>query len=230
MNIFDTDFHCHIIPGIDDGAENPEESVKLINMQIAQGIRHIVATPHYRMHEMSVNDFLYIRKEAFNKLLSFHQSEKMPDIMLAAEIALEHNLSELDGIEKLANARMNTLLIELPYQGYSKWMSEEIEEIGFRTGMKIIIAHLDRYIGIYCSDEYNDIFGIPDAIFQFNASVFERWKTRRLIKPLIKDDYPIVFGTDCHNTSFRKPNFHLIAKNLKGYEQNDDVSTLFDQQ
>ena len=32
MTIFDTDFHCHILPGIDDGASNVDESVKLINM------------------------------------------------------------------------------------------------------------------------------------------------------------------------------------------------------
>ena len=225
MTILDTDFHCHILPGIDDGAKNTDESIRLIEMQLSQGIRHIVATPHYGMHELGVIEFLKRRADAFQKLQSA-AAGSLPDIMLAAEIALEHNLCELEGIEKLANERLNTLLIELPYSGYRKWMSEEIEEIGYRTGMQIIIAHLDRYIDIFSAEDYSDILGIPEAIFQFNASTFERWKTKRLIKPLMKDDYPIIFGTDCHNTTTRKPDFSLLAKPLKGYEPEERVSRL----
>ena len=209
MDIFDTDFHCHVLPGIDDGAHDLDESVALINMQLAQGVRHIVATPHYRMHEMSVDRFINRRGNAFNKLVNSKAFEKMPDIMLAAEVALEHNLCELPDIKRLANKRMNTILIELPYENYRRWMSEEIEEIAYKTGLQIIIAHLDRYADIYSSSDYNDIFNIPDAIFQFNTAVFGRWKTKRLLKPLLKDDYPIVFGTDCHNTTSRKPNFDV---------------------
>ena len=227
MDIFDTDFHCHVLPGIDDGAYDVEESVKLIRMQLAQGVRHIIATPHYRMHEMSVETFIKRRSSAVNKLVNSGPFEKLPHIMLAAEVALEHNLCELPDIKGLANKKMNTILIELPYEGYRKWMSEEIEEIAYKTGLQIIIAHLDRYVDIYSASDYNDIFNIPDAIFQFNTAVFGTWKTKKLIKPLMKDDYPIVFGTDCHNTSSRKPNFDVLAKALKGYEPNAQVSQLF---
>ena len=103
MDIFDTDFHCHVLPGIDDGAHDLDESVALINMQLAQGVRHIVATPHYRMHEMSVDRFINRRGNAFNKLVNSKAFEKMPDIMLAAEVALEHNLCELPDIKRLAS-------------------------------------------------------------------------------------------------------------------------------
>lgn len=223
MNFFETDFHCHILPGIDDGAENINESVNMIKMQMAQGIQNIVATPHYRKHEMSVEQFLKRRDAAYKMILECGAFEKMPEIMLAAEIALEHNLCDMEGIGMLGNPRMNTLLIELPYDRYNKWMSEEIEEIAYKTKMQIIIAHLDRYVDIFSSSDYNDILNIPDAIFQFNSSAFGRLKTKKLIKPLIKDDYPIVFGTDCHNTSFRKPNFDLVTKSLKNYEPNYNV-------
>lgn len=229
MNLFDTDFHCHILPGIDDGAADVEESIKLIQMQMAQGVRNIVATPHYRKHEMSVERFLKRRSVAYNKILNSGAFEKMPRIMLAAEIALEHNLCDTEGLELLANKRMNTLLLEIPYEGYRKWMSEEIEEIAYRTKKQIIIAHLDRYVDIFSSADYNDILNIPDAIFQFNTSVFTKWKTKKLLKPFIKDDYPVVFGTDCHNTSSRKPNFDIMVKQLKNYEPNYNVRMLFEQ-
>jgi len=228
MNLFDTDFHCHVLPGIDDGASDLEESIKLINMQMAQGVRNIVATPHYRMHAMGVETFLKRRNAAYGQLVKSGAFERMPRIMLAAEVALERDLSTLNGIDYLANQQMNTLLLELPYDGYRKWMCEEIEEIAYRTKKQIIIAHLDRYVDIYSSADYTDILNIPDVIFQFNASVFEKHKTKKLLKPFIKDEYPVVFGTDCHNSTTRKPNFDLVIKSLKGYEPNYNVARLFE--
>ena len=40
------DIHCHILPGLDDGAENLEVSLQMAEMAIAEGITHIVGTPH----------------------------------------------------------------------------------------------------------------------------------------------------------------------------------------
>ena len=42
------DIHCHIIPGVDDGAESLEDAVRMLRMEYAQGVRKIIATPHYR--------------------------------------------------------------------------------------------------------------------------------------------------------------------------------------
>ncbi len=41
------DIHSHILPGIDDGARNFEESVGLVRELAAQGVTDIIATPHY---------------------------------------------------------------------------------------------------------------------------------------------------------------------------------------
>jgi protein-tyrosine phosphatase len=40
------DIHCHILPGLDDGADTFEESVQMAEMAIADGITHVVGTPH----------------------------------------------------------------------------------------------------------------------------------------------------------------------------------------
>lgn len=228
MSFFDTDFHCHILPGIDDGSKDSETSMAMLRMQAEQGVRHVIATPHYRMHMCDVDEFLRKRQSAYEIVMA-QSFPGMPDITLAAEVALEHGLSELDGIEKLGCAPMNTLLLELPlFETYHKWMGEEIEEIAYKTGMQIIIAHLDRYIDMYSDKNYNEILNIPDAIFQFNLSAFSRHKSKKLVRQLIRDEYPILFGTDCHNTSERKPNFDLLAKNLRRYEPNIRVERLFE--
>lgn len=227
MSFFDTDFHCHVLPGIDDGAANLEVSLGLIQMQAEQGVKTVVATPHYRRHEQSVERFLRKRQAAY-ELVMENRFQGMPKIMLAAEVALERNLSELEDIERLGNPEMNTLLLELPlFENYRKWMVEEIEEIAYKTQMQIIIAHLDRYIDMYDAKDYNEILNIPDAIFQFNLSAFSQRKSKKLVKQLVKDEYPILFGTDCHNLTSRKSNFDVLAKAMKNYEPSARVERLF---
>ena len=41
------DFHSHVLPGIDDGSKSVEESLSMLRMEMSQGIRHVVATPHF---------------------------------------------------------------------------------------------------------------------------------------------------------------------------------------
>jgi protein-tyrosine phosphatase len=47
------DIHCHILPGLDDGPEAIEESLAMAESAIADGITHVVATPH------SSNEFVF---------------------------------------------------------------------------------------------------------------------------------------------------------------------------
>lgn len=41
------DLHCHILPGVDDGAENIEASIAMAEQAVCQGITHILCTPHH---------------------------------------------------------------------------------------------------------------------------------------------------------------------------------------
>ena len=42
-----TDFHCHIIPNVDDGAKNLEQSIEMLKIANEDGTEIICATPHY---------------------------------------------------------------------------------------------------------------------------------------------------------------------------------------
>ena len=41
------DFHSHILPGIDDGARSPDESLKMLELMAAQGVSKVVSTSHF---------------------------------------------------------------------------------------------------------------------------------------------------------------------------------------
>ena len=40
------DIHCHLLPGIDDGPPNLEAALALAQALVADGITHVIATPH----------------------------------------------------------------------------------------------------------------------------------------------------------------------------------------
>ena len=42
------DMHCHILPGIDDGAENRHEAMKMLEIAFRAGVTHMIVTPHYK--------------------------------------------------------------------------------------------------------------------------------------------------------------------------------------
>lgn len=104
-----TEYHCHILPGIDDGSDSVETSLQMVEMMKAQGVERICATPHFYAHrEKSVDDYLQKRQAAFEQIQG---QTAVTDIHLGAEVAIEHGISELSGIEKLAiiGTRINCL-------------------------------------------------------------------------------------------------------------------------
>ena len=65
-----TDLHTHILPGIDDGAKDPEESWLLLNAQAKQGVSRIVFTPHFNITRNSVESFIVDRENSLKRMLN----------------------------------------------------------------------------------------------------------------------------------------------------------------
>ena len=58
------DFHSHILPGIDDGSGSVEESAAMLRQEAAQGINHVIATPHFYARYDDPAVFLEARAQA----------------------------------------------------------------------------------------------------------------------------------------------------------------------
>ncbi|MCR5718333.1 MAG: capsular polysaccharide biosynthesis protein [Oscillospiraceae bacterium] len=207
-----TEYHCHILPGIDDGSENTEMSLKMVEMMQAQGVERIVATPHFYAHrEKSIADYLRKRQEAFEQI---RDSAAVKEIRLGAEVAIEHGISELPGIEKLAVEGTRIILLELPYREYSEWMSEEIYNISAEYKLKVMLAHVHRYLAYYTKEQIETILSTK-AILQLNNEAFASWKEKKLARRVISEYERFVFGSDAHNLTDRKPNWDLLQKKVK---------------
>jgi protein-tyrosine phosphatase len=77
-----------------------------------------------------------------------------------------------------------------------------------------VIAHIHRYCGIYSKDAMAQLLQ-ADAIFQINNEAFGSFRACRFVKRLLRNGYPVLFGSDTHNLDSRKPNFDLLLKKTK---------------
>ena len=62
------DIHCHILPQVDDGAKSWEIATEMCRMAVADGITHIVATPHAN------EQYAYHREEHAARLLELQKA------------------------------------------------------------------------------------------------------------------------------------------------------------
>ncbi len=204
-----TDTHIHILPGIDDGSSSSEMSLEMLEILKEQGVGEIFATPHFYAHrERSVEDFLTKRQAAYEKIGS------PANMRMGAEISVEHGISKMDGIEELAVQGTDLILLEFPYSGYSSWMEEEIYNISVIFKLKPVVAHIHRYIDIFSKAQMESVLKM-NAVFQVNNEAFGNFRQRKFVKDLIKNGYPLVFGSDSHNLSDRKPNWDVLCKKVK---------------
>jgi len=206
------DFHSHCLAGIDDGAESTEISVGIIHRTKQQGVDIIVATPHFFAYKESVGAFLKRRQAALDQLSRRLDGGQMPHICPGAEVALQRDLSLVEGIDSLCFGPSRYMLLELPLSNLKDWMIQEIQNIAYRYSVTPVLAHLERYFFIYKRDDMERILGLKDCVFQLNNRALFSAKTLRFAMYCIKRGLPVVFGSDAHDLSSRAPDFDRAVK------------------
>ncbi|MBR1384429.1 MAG: histidinol-phosphatase [Ruminococcus sp.] len=193
------DFHSHILPGIDDGSRNIEESVALLDMMAEDGVDIVCATPHYYSHEISIDKFVERRNNAYERLKP-HLKDNHPKILLGAEVLYNHSLVQCDDLSKLCLQGTDYLLWEMPYSKITQDIISDTESISYTTQIKIMVAHIERYLNFTDYSDLADLMSL-DVIGQINAKSLTSFSNRRNIKKLIKDGFVYVMGTDYHRTN-----------------------------
>lgn len=202
-----TDFHAHILPGIDDGSKSIEQSVLMLQQEAAQKIGHIVATPHFYADQQSPNSFLENRMQAETRLRkAIREFPNLPSLSVGAEVYFFDGISTSELLPQLTIGNTNAILIEMPMSDWSERNLQELTEIYEGRGLIPIIAHLDRYIRPFHTKGLPERLAELPVLVQANASFFLAHKTRRLAFRLLRQNKIHLLGSDCHNLSTRPPN------------------------
>ena len=201
------DFHSHILPDIDDGSASVEESIALLRQQAEQGIRHVVATPHFYPQYDNPEHFLKKRAEAETALRQQMQAHTgLPTLSIGAEVYFFHGISESDAITELTIDQKRCILIEMIMPPWSDSVYRELEGLHTKRGLVPIIAHLDRYIRPFHTHKIPERLAELPVLVQANAEFFTERSTASMALRMLKKNQIHLLGSDCHNLTDRKPN------------------------
>jgi protein-tyrosine phosphatase len=224
-----TDFHSHVLPGIDDGSTSVEESIAMLRMAAEQGVRRVIATPHFYPRHDSPEHFLEKRNLAESALREAMSRETdLPELSIGAEVHFFSGISNSDILHQLTIDGKCCILIEMPPAPWSDSMYRELEQIWRQWGIRPIIAHVDRYIGRFRTH------GIPERLAQLpvavqaNAGFFLQGSASMAMRMLKKGQIHLL-GSDCHNLSSRRPNLGAAAEKIRsrlGQEALDRIAFL----
>jgi len=226
-----TDFHSHILPGIDDGSASLEESIGMLRLEWEQGVRHVVATPHFYANYDNPDHFLRKRDQAEAILRQeLKKYTDLPQLTVGAEVYFFRGMSESDLLPLLTIREKRCMLIEMPNGHWTDEMYRELADIWEKRGILPIVAHIDRYIAPFRTSKVQRLAQLP-VLVQANAEFFLNRSTASLALRMLKADQIQLLGSDCHDLRMRQPNMgeavQLIRRKLgsgtletiRGYEQ-----------
>jgi len=203
-NLFSEDFvdiHSHLLPGIDDGAKNLDESVALIERMRSYGIKNIVTTPH--IMESVWDNTPAIINGKLNELNAHLKSIGINDfkIKAAAEYLLDSHFNKLLNTEKLLTIKDTYLLVEISYMNAPLNLYEILFNIQI-AGYKPILAHPERYLLFH--ENFKEYTKLKEAgcLFQLNLLSLSNYygkHVKKVAQKLLEEKQYDFVGSDTHN-------------------------------
>ena len=198
------DIHSHILPGIDDGAKSWEMAVEMCQVAAADGITHIVATPH-------ANDQFAYDRGLHQKALAQLCEKVSGSIELSLGCDFHMSFDNIQALRKNPSefciGTTNYLLVEFSDFGVSPQMVEMLKEF-LDNGLRPIVTHPER--NRILQQKPRMILDMAEAgcIIQVTAgSLTGFWGTgpKKIAQWLLKNGALHVLATDSHDPVRRKP-------------------------
>lgn len=209
-----TDFHSHVLPGVDDGSSSLDESVALLEILHKDGVSSVCATPHFNALYDDPDAFLARRNEAYGSLLKAIEGKNLPRVIAGAEVTYFPGISNMQSITELCIEGSKYLLLEMPLETWSDYTVNEIVKLAVTKNIKPVIAHVERYLSFQTKRTFRRLRSLG-ILMQANASFFINRKTRRRALRLLSRGEIHFLGSDCHGLTFRPPHYAEAVKIIK---------------
>lgn len=200
------DFHTHVLPALDDGSRSPEESAAMLLRLAEQGITAVVATPHFYAGRDHVSAFLERRSQAIAKLQAVYDPTTMPILYGGAEVHYFPGMGSSEAVRSLTIAGTKLLLLELPFGDWNHQMLADLQQIETHLGLRIILAHLERYRSAKNAPYLRQLLAMG-MLIQTNCEAMLSFSTRGWVLRQLAAGNIQLLGSDCHNMTQRVPNW-----------------------
>jgi protein-tyrosine phosphatase len=196
------DLHCHILPGLDDGAADLDGAAAMAAQGEADGIGAICATPHIRHDHRVRIDELPARVAAVNEELE--RRGIGVTVLPGGEVA-ETELPELDldELRVVALGDGSTILLEPAPGPLKASLASAVQELS-AAGFGALIAHPERHLDDRAPARLSGLVELG-ALVQATAAFFEHPHAAPGMLDLARRGLIHVLGSDSHSAAYGRP-------------------------
>ena len=218
------DFYSHILPNIDDGSKNMEETIELLEEAQKAGFTKIISTSHYMEQYYETTE-----KNRLELIKKIQQKDQGVEIFPGSEIYITDELVEVLK-EKKASPINNSkyVLFELPLNVKEIGAKEVVYRL-IENDYIPIIAHPERYSYVQQDINYIEELTQMGALLQANyGSIIGMYgsKAEKTVKKLLKNNSIQFLGSDVHRPGQVYEKMPKIIKKLKKIIPEDKLEEL----
>ena len=215
------DLHCHILPGLDDGAQSNLDTLRMARIAVDSGTRGIVCTPHCSTDDPFLSDRLRQILSATARANVLLEQEDIPlELHSGMELLCVTSPEQLlEQGEYLTLAGTRYLLIEFPFDIRSAAIADAAASVN-EAGLVPVIAHPERYFCVQWTPELISGWADRGWLIQLNRGSITgsfgeevrdcaAWILRRQLADLV--------ASDAHSPEYRTPElaegYRWVARN-----------------
>ncbi len=210
------DIHCHILPGLDDGAAESDEALLMARLAFRSGTDTMIATPHVcAAHPVSA---AVIRRETAQLRGKLRDAGLPLTLFSGAEVLCDRHLTQLldDGcFVTLADSRY--LLVEFRFHEDAAAM-HDLLRIVTQHALVPVIAHPERYRAVQRCPQLAGYWADRGYVLQLNAQSLTGElgrDARRTADHLLQNGLAHLLASDGHSIEGRLPQLHVARRILE---------------
>lgn len=215
------DLHCHLLPGVDDGAASLEEALSLVRAAVEDGTKHLVLTPHVQPGRYeNTRASLVSHFEAFSAAVA--DAGVPVGLSIAGEVRLGAEVLQLAASDNLPFVGkwqgQNVMLLELPHSHIPPGSDKLVKWLLDRDVLPMI-AHPERNKSVMDDLSKLHPFVEMGCLFQLTAmSVTADFgdSAHQRAHQILENNWATVIASDGHNLKHRPPflskAFRLVEK------------------
>ena len=193
------DIHSHLIPAIDDGAKNMDESIGLIGRLKDLGFKKLITTPHIMSDKYPNNSTILktglenLKKELQNRGIDI-------EMEVASEYFLDRHFLSLIKSKDVLTFGNNYLLFELSYTNKPVFLESALFEM-MSAGYTPVLAHPERYLFMHKNFNEYKWLKRKGVLFQVNLNSFSGYyseQVQKIANRLAEEGLIDFIGSDTH--------------------------------
>lgn len=231
------DLHCHIIPWVDDGAQNAKTACVMAQHALHSGVDTIVATPHCNLFGMRGLNCANYRSRRYDEMLGLFRAllrqHGLPLRVLPGAEVFVHpaNLSALLEERRLVTLNHSRyLLTEFPFQADGMDISLLLARVA-QSGLTPVVAHPERYAAVQDDLSLAAQWVEKGYVIQLNkGSLLGRLGdgAQYASRALLRRGLVHVVATDAHDPRYRPTGFVSLLPVLRELCSPEAVALLLD--